>query len=180
MPVSPSSCILSQIGSSESSTCRPSRIRICTGAERACRCASPAANIAILRRTSVSSRIACVAGQREVEHRLGQRGLGAEPLVDALRRDAGLGGNGGDRGRPVAVALELLARREHHGQPPGAGLRAPPGRVVGPLDFRHPRFQTLDTVQLYLKGVTMTTSPYAAVSAGPVSLVVRSIHAMAK
>jgi hypothetical protein len=47
-----------------------------------------------------------VAGQREVEHRLGQRGLGAEPLVDALRRDAGLRGDGGDRGRPVAVALE--------------------------------------------------------------------------
>jgi hypothetical protein len=104
MPVSPSSCIFCQIGSSESSACRPSRIRICTAAERACRCAS----------------------QREVEHRLGQRGLGAEPLVDALGRDAGLRGDGGDRGRPVAVALELLARREHHGQPPGAGLRAPP------------------------------------------------------
>jgi predicted ester cyclase len=35
MPVRPSSCIFCQIGSSESSTCRPSRIRICTGAERA-------------------------------------------------------------------------------------------------------------------------------------------------
>src|SRR5262249_11539243 len=121
-----------------------------------------------------------VAGQRDVEHRLGQRGLGAEALVDALRRDPGLRRDRRDRRRPVAVPLEQVARRQPHAQAAGAGLPAPPGRVVGPLDFRHHPLQTLDTVQLYLKGVTMTVSSSAAVSADPVTVAVRSIHTMTK
>ena len=68
-------------------------------------------------------------------------------------RDAGARGDRGDRGRPEPVALEQVARRQHHGQAPGAGLLAAAGRVVGPLDFGHRPLQTSDTVRLYLIGV---------------------------
>src|SRR4030095_14192749 len=52
--------------------------------------------------------------------------------------------------------------------------------VVGPLDFRHPWLQALDTVQLYLIGVAMTANTSSTVSADPISVAVRSIHAMAE
>ena len=119
-----------------------------------------------------------VTGDHQVEHGLGQRSLGAEALVDAFRRDAGVRGDRGDRRGPEPVPLEQVTGRQHYGQAPGTGLLAPPGRVVGPLDFRHRPLHNLDTVQLYLIGVVMTTTS-PAVSANPVSVAVRAIHAVA-
>src|SRR5215468_3359050 len=120
-----------------------------------------------------------VTGDHQVEHGLGQRGLAAEALVDAFRRDPRVRGDRGDRRRPESVSLEQVTGGQHHRQAPGPSLLAPPGRVVGPLDFRHRPSQDLDTVQLYLIGVVMTASSSSIVSAGPIAVAVRSIHAMA-
>jgi hypothetical protein len=78
-----------------------------------------------------------VTGDHQVEHGLGQRCLGTEALVYAFRRDTRVRGDRGDRRRPEPVPLEQLTSGQDHGQAPGTGLLAPPGRVVGPLDFRH-------------------------------------------
>ena len=77
-----------------------------------------------------------ITGDHQVEHGLGQRGFAAEPLVDAFRRDSRVRGDRGDRRRPEPVPLEQVTSRQHHGEAPGAGLLAPPGRVVGPHWFR--------------------------------------------
>ena len=65
-----------------------------------------------------------VTGERDVEHGLGQRGLGAEALIDAFRRDTGVRGDRGDGRRPIPVPLEQVTSRQHHREAPGAGLLA--------------------------------------------------------
>jgi hypothetical protein len=69
-----------------------------------------------------------VARERGVEDRLGQPRLAAEPLVDALRRDARVRGDRGDRRHPEAVALEQLPRSLHDLPSARVGVR-PPSRT---------------------------------------------------
>jgi hypothetical protein len=76
-----------------------------------------------------------VARDRHIEHRLQERGLGTEALVDQLRRDTRGARDGRDRRSRVAVREEHLPRRIEHRGPARRRLRPPAVRVVAAARF---------------------------------------------